>query len=59
MWELVELDPMTGEEDQCLSPAPTALAKAEAHMAAVLVELEEDWDTGGAPWPWLRVQPAS
>jgi hypothetical protein len=58
MYELVELDPETGEEDQCLSPEPTTWAKAKAHLDQVLAEMIEDWDTEQGAWAWLRIQPA-
>ena len=58
MYELVELDPETGEEDQCLSPQPGTWAQVKRHMDAVIAEMIEDWDIEGAPWAWLRIQPA-
>jgi hypothetical protein len=57
-FELVELDPATGEEDQCLSPKPGTWAQVKRHMDEVLAELEDDWDAGQAGWAWLRIQPA-
>lgn len=59
MFELVEIDPATGEEDQCLSPRPTTWAKATAHRDEILAEQAEDWDNGDTSWSWLRVQPAA
>jgi hypothetical protein len=57
-YELVELDPETGEEDQCLSIQPGTWAQVKAHMDEVIAEMIEDWDIEGAPWAWLRIQPA-
>lgn len=58
-FELVELDPQTGEEDQCLSPRPDTWAQVKAHLDEVVAEMVEDWDAGQAPWSWLRIQPAA
>jgi hypothetical protein len=58
MFELVELDPQTGEEDQCLSPQPGTFAQVKRHRDEVLTEMIEDWDTERASWAWLRIQPA-
>jgi hypothetical protein len=54
-YELVELDPATGEEDQLLG---TGTWKAmERHRDEILEELEEDWDSSRAGWPVLVIQP--
>lgn len=59
MFELVEIDPETGEVDQVLSIQPTTWAKAKAHLDEVITEMVEDWDhPNGGQWSWLRIQPA-
>jgi len=55
-YELIELDPATGEEDQLLGTGTwKQMAK---HRDEMLEELAEDWDSERATWPVLMIQPA-
>lgn len=59
-FQLVEIDPATGEVDQILSPAPTTWNQAARHLAETVSDAEEDWnDHRGECWPWLMIRPAA
>lgn len=57
-FELIEIDPATGEEDQVL--ATGTWAKCQARFEDNVNEMQADVeDTDGhASWGWLRIQPA-
>jgi hypothetical protein len=59
MFELVELDPETGEEDSRLA-GPGTFRQMEKAMARSLDSLRDD-EACGFDWTWpvLRIQPAS
>lgn len=59
-YELIELDPATGEEDQLV--ATGTWDAMEAHLADVIDEAEGEWEDGflaAEAWPWYRIQPAA
>ena len=59
MFELVELDPATGAEDQTLSIRPGTWAQCKRHMDEVFAEFAEEWDEGWSGlWPCLMIRPA-
>ena len=58
MYELVELDPETGDEDQTLSIRPGTWTEAKRHMDEVITEMAEEWDLEQTPWAWLMIRPA-
>lgn len=55
-FELVELDPATGEEDHLVETG--SFRRMVREMEELLAEAAEDWDERGAAWPAYRVQPA-
>ncbi len=57
MFELVEMDPATGQEDQLI--AEGSLRRMIAHRDEILEELATDWDDERATWPVLIIQPAA
>lgn len=60
MYELVELDPMTGEEDQLICTG--TWAQMEAELADTIDEMEGEWEDGFLAveaWGWYRIQPAT
>jgi hypothetical protein len=59
MFELIEVDPETGEENQCLSVRPGTWAEVRRQLDANIAEMIEEWDTEQTDWSWLRIQPAS
>jgi hypothetical protein len=58
LFELVELDPATGQEDQLMSPAPGTWKQVAEHRDSILMDVITDWDDGRATWPILVIQPA-
>lgn len=57
-YELIEIDPATGEEDQLISTG--SFEKMSWHMQGIIEEvslqLDEDVEI---TWPWLMIQPAA
>lgn len=56
MFELIEVDPVTCEEDHLL--ATGTLRQMEKELDDVIADMLSDWEEGGS-WSWLRIQPAS
>jgi hypothetical protein len=57
-WELIEIDPATGEEDHLI--ATGTFAQMSAEMSSIIEEVVGDYDAEGAHyWSWMRVQPAA
>lgn len=57
MFELVELDPMTGDEDHLV--ATGTFARLEREMAKLIDEVETEWDEEQTTWSAYRIQPAA
>ncbi|BAL85478.1 hypothetical protein AMIS_2580 [Actinoplanes missouriensis 431] len=56
MYELIEVDPATGNEDQLITTG--TLRQVTRAMRDLIADMQEDWECGGA-WSWLRIQPAA
>ncbi|XVU25821.1 hypothetical protein ACQPZJ_01815 [Actinoplanes sp. CA-054009] len=61
MFELIEVDPVTGEEDQLLGTG--TMAQMEREMRSLIADMDAEWgeldaDRYGLVWSVLRIQPA-
>lgn len=54
-FELLELDPTTGEEEELIMTG--SMARCQARRDSILEEREEAWDDLDAGWPVLMIQP--
>ena len=58
MFEIIEVDPATGEEDQLI--ARGSLRRMERMLTDMIEDfMWSDWDECGATWPVWRLQPAT
>lgn len=57
MFELIEIDPVTGEEDHLISTG--TMRAMEKDLKGLLEDIAEDWDENDQPWSWYRIQPAT
>lgn len=55
-FELVEVDPATGDADQIIGEG--SMAQMEKARAAFYAEAQDDFDTYGQAYPVARIQPA-
>lgn len=56
-FELIEVDPATGEEDQLI--ATGTFEQVSRHMTECIENQSEDYNSGTYGWTWYRVQPAA
>lgn len=57
MFELVELDPETGEEDHLIETG--SFKKLEKTMTQLLEDMADEWDTYDSPWSVYCIRPAT
>jgi hypothetical protein len=59
MFELIEVDPATGDEDQLMTTG--TFGQCSRRMADLIQDFIdcEDWDLYDQTWPVYRVQPAT